>query len=167
MIIKERQNEVLLEKLRAEKEAEEKRQEEMRLEAEAIRQREEELRREQELEERRKRELEELAKRLVNTYIIFDTEEVMFRTILVYRKEEIANLAPALPSLAEEEDQIVEFGQTKLHELAAQDDANLMALIKQNINSLAARNSQNKTPRDVANDLNLVDNVKQIGKINP
>lgn len=136
----ERENQILVEKLQKEKEEEEKRQEEMRLEAERIRLEEEELRREAELEERRKRELEELAK----------------------RKEEIANLAPALPSLAEEEDQIVEFGQTKLHELAAQEGANLSALIKQNYNSIAARNSESKTARDVANELNLADNVKQI-----
>ena len=69
-----------------------------------------------------------------------------------------------MPSLAEEEDQIVEFGQTKLHELAAQEGANLSALIKQNYNSIAARNSESKTARDVANELNLADNVKQIGK---
>lgn len=70
-----------------------------------------------------------------------------------------------MPSLAEEEDQIVEFGQTKLHELAAVDagGSNLSALIKQNINSIAARNADSKTARDVANELNLTDNVRQIG----
>lgn len=81
------------------------------------------------------------------------------------RKEEIANLAPALPSLAEEEDQIVEFGQTKLHDLAALEGSNLSALIKQNYSTIAARNAESKTPRDIANELNLVDNVRQIGNL--
>jgi hypothetical protein len=128
-----------LEKLKIEKEEEEKRKEEMRLEAEAIRAREEELRREAEAEERKRRELEELAR----------------------RKEEIANAAPPLPSLVEEEDQIVEFGQTKLHEQAAIEGSNLTILLKENYN-LAVRNQETKTARDIAQELGLSENVKQI-----
>lgn len=79
------------------------------------------------------------------------------------RKEELANQAPALPSLAEEEDQLVEFGQTKLHDLAAVEGSNLAGFIKQNYNSIAARNADSKTARDIANELNLVDNVRIIG----
>ncbi|CAF1076396.1 unnamed protein product [Brachionus calyciflorus] len=136
---KEQENALLVEKLRIEKEEEEKRQEEMRREAEELRTKEEELRREKEAEERRKKELEELAK----------------------RKEEVANAAPALPSLAEEEDQLIEFGETKLHQQAAVAGANLTILLKENY-SPAARNSQSKTARDIANGLGLADNVRQI-----
>lgn len=81
------------------------------------------------------------------------------------RKEEIANLAPALPSLAEEEDQIVEFGQTKLHELAAVEASNLSAAIKQSLSLIAARNADSKTARDIANERNLIDNVRIIGSL--
>lgn len=74
-------------------------------------------------------------------------------------------MAPALPSLAEEEDQVVEFGQTKLHELAAIEGSNLTMLIKQNYSIIAARNSESKTARDIALELGLNENVKQISKI--
>lgn len=140
---KEKEMENLLNKMRLEKEAEEKRREEMKREVKSIRVREEELRKEKETDERRKKELEELAK----------------------RKADIANLAPALPSLAEdEESQLVEFGETKLHQLAAIAGSNLAQLLKENF-SPAARNSQFKTPRDVALELNLQDNVNQIGNV--
>lgn len=137
---KEIDMENLIVKLKKEKELEEKRKEEMKKEMAAIKIREEELRKEKEAEERRKKELEELAK----------------------RKAEIANLAPALPSLVEdEESQLVEFGDTKLHQLAAVAGSNLTHLLKENT-SPAVRNSQFKTPRDIAVELNLQDNVKQI-----
>ena len=124
-----------------EKEIEEKRQEEMRREAEALRAYEEELRKEREAESRRKHELEELAK----------------------RKEEVANRAPPMTALAEEEDQIVEFGETKLHELAGIEGAKLTKMLKENFN-VAARNSKSKTARDIAVEKNLNENVKQIGE---
>lgn len=136
---KDEENKKLIEKLRIEKEEEEKRQEEMRREAEELRAKEEDARREKEAEEKRKRDLEDLAK----------------------RKEEVANTAPPLPSLAEEEDHLVEFGETKLHELAAVAGSNLTKLLKENF-SLAARNGEFKTPRDVANELGHADNVRQI-----
>lgn len=69
-----------------------------------------------------------------------------------------------MPSLVEdEESQLVEFGDTKLHQLAAVAGSNLTHLLKENT-SPAVRNSQFKTPRDIAVELNLQDNVKQIGK---
>jgi ankyrin repeat protein len=111
----------------------------MRKERDQIESQEADERRERDNEERRKKELEELAK----------------------RKEEVANTAPPLPSLAEEEDQIVEFGETKLHQLAAQEGSNLTALLKEN-HSVAARNAAFKTPRDIAMEANLLDNVRQI-----
>lgn len=135
----DQENKILVEKLRVEKEEEERRQEEMRREAEELRAKEEELRREKEAEEKRKKDLEELAK----------------------RKEEVANTAPALPSLAEEEDQLVEFGETKLHQQAAVAGSNLSILLKENY-SPAARNQKFKTARDVANELGLAENVQQI-----
>jgi ankyrin repeat protein len=67
-----------------------------------------------------------------------------------------------LPSLTEEEDQIVEFGETKFHGLAATQGANLTIELKTNHQILAARNKDNRTPRDVAKELKLDDNVKQI-----
>ena len=67
-----------------------------------------------------------------------------------------------MPSLAEEEDQIVEFGETKLHQLASVEGSNLTILMKENF-SVASRNSQFKTPRDIAVEKNLTDNVRQIG----
>jgi len=134
-------NETLVKRLRKEKEIEEKRQAEMKREQAALRDYEEELRKEREAEERRIREMEELAK----------------------RKQEISNLAPALPSLSEEEENsVVEFGETKLHQLAAVAGAKLQSVLKENYNSFAARNSQGKTPRDIAVELSLADNVQQI-----
>ncbi len=130
----------LVEQQRIEQEEEERRQEQMRKEAEELREHEEKMRKEREAEERRKKEAEELAK----------------------RKEELANVAPALPSLTEEEDQVVEFGETKLHGLAAQVSANLTIALKENHSLIAARNKEYKTPRDVARDNNLDENVKQI-----
>ena len=114
----------------------------MKREAEALKAYEEDLRKEREAESRRKHELEELAK----------------------RKEEVANRAPPMTALAEEEDQIVEFGETKLHELAGIEGSNLTKLLKENF-SVAARNKQSKTPRDIAVEKNLHENVKQIGQI--
>ena len=74
-------------------------------------------------------------------------------------------MAPALPSLVEdEESQLIEFGDTKLHQQAAIAGSNLAHLLKENINP-AVRNSQFKTARDIAVELNLQDNVKQIGKL--
>ena len=67
-----------------------------------------------------------------------------------------------MPSLAEEEDQIVEFGETKLHQLAAIEGSNLTILLKENY-SVAARNSQFKTARDIAPEKNCNENVRQIG----
>jgi hypothetical protein len=140
LIFKEKENAELIKKLQIEKEIEEKRQEEMKREAEAMRKHEEELRKEREAENRRKHELEELAK----------------------RKEEVANRAPPMTSLAEEEDQIVEFGETKLHEMAGTEGSNLTKMLKENFN-VAARNKQSKTARDIAVEKNLTENVKQIG----
>lgn len=65
--------------------------------------------------------------------------------------------------MAEEEDQLVEFGETKLHQLAAVAGSNLTILLKENY-SPASRNSLFKTARDIASGLNLTENVKQIGK---
>lgn len=130
----------LVEQQRLEKEEEDRRQEEMKKEQERIREYEEQLKKEKEAEERRKKEAEELAK----------------------RKEELANAAPALPALTEEEDQIVEFGETKLHRLAATPDSNLTLEIKENPSIIAARNKEYKTARDVARELNIESNVKQI-----
>ncbi len=74
----------------------------------------------------------------------------------------MAHAAPALPSLTEEEDQIVEFGETKFHGLAATAGANLTIELKTNHQILAARNKEHRTPRDVATAKQLEDNVKQI-----
>lgn len=137
---KDREDEIKAIKLKQKLEMEEARREEMKREREEIKRKEEEARKEKEAEERRKKELEELAK----------------------RKEEVANQAPPMPSLVEEEDQIVEFGETKLHQLAAQEGANLTILLKESHHSIAARNSQFKTVRDVASDANMAENVKQI-----
>lgn len=137
----DKENENMIKKLRKEKDIEEKRQAEMKREQMALRDYEEELRKEKEAEERRIREMEELAK----------------------RKQEISNLAPALPSLSEEEENsVVEFGETKLHQLASTADSKLASVLKENYNSFAARNSQLKTPRDLAVELNLTENVQQI-----
>ena len=78
----------------------------------------------------------------------------------------MANTAPPLPSLVEdeEEDNTVEFGQTKLHELAATEGADLSAALRES-SCVAARNAQFKTPREVALEKNLTDNVRQIGTI--
>ena len=132
----------MIKQLIIEKEIEEKRQEEMKKEAEALKAYEEEQRKEREAETRRKHELEELAK----------------------RKEEVANRAPPMSMLAEEEDQIVEFGDTKLHELAGVEGSNLTKLIKEHFN-VASRNKQFKTARDIAVEKNLQENVKQIGTL--
>ena len=86
IFLKELDNIELIKQLIIEKEIEEKRQEEMKKEAEALKAYEEEQRKEREAETRRKHELEELAK----------------------RKEEVANRAPPMSMLAEEEDQIVD-----------------------------------------------------------
>ena len=82
-----------------------------------------------------------------------------------FRKEELANAAPPLPSLVEDDDDadyMVEFGQTKLHDLAAIEGADLLGALKGGA-SIAARNYQFKTARDIALEKNLTDNVKQIG----
>ena len=128
-----------VELLRIEEEKERERLEKIRLEEEALREQEEELRRQHEAEERRKREMEELAK----------------------RREELANAAPSMPSLAEEEDLVVEFGDNKLHELAAVAGSSLQPLFKENFN-IAVRNSQFKTAREIAVESKLNENVKQI-----
>jgi len=138
---KDKENDSLIKKLRKEREIEEKRQAEMKREQAALRDYEEELRKEKEAEDKRIREMEELAK----------------------RKQEISNLAPALPSLSEEEENsVVEFGETKLHQLAAVDGSKLASVLKENYNIFAARNAQFKTPREIAVELNLTDNVQQI-----
>ena len=59
----------------------------------------------------------------------------------------MANAGPAMPSLAEEEDLVIEFGDNKLHEQAAISGANLAPLFKENFN-IAVRNSQFKTARE-------------------
>lgn len=70
-----------------------------------------------------------------------------------------------MPSLSEEEENsVVEFGETKLHQLAAVDGSKLASVLKENYNIFAARNAQFKTPREIAVELNLTDNVQQIGK---
>ena len=46
--------------------------------------------------------------------------------------------------------------------MAAQEGANLTILLKESHHSIAARNSQFKTVRDVASDANMAENVKQI-----
>lgn len=131
----------MVKKLRRENEIEEKRQTEMKKEQSALRDYEEEMRKDKEAEERRVREMEELAK----------------------RKQEISNLAPALPSLSEEEENsVVEFGETKLHELAAVAGSKLASVLQENYNSFAARNGQGKTPRDIAVEMSLAENVQQI-----
>lgn len=135
----DRENEKRLARLQKEQAAEQANYEEMKRERDQIKSQEIEEKKERENEERRKKELEELAK----------------------RKEEVANTAPPLPSLAEEDDQIVEFGETKLHQLAAAEGSNLTALLKEN-HSVAARNAAFKTPRDVAVEANLTENVRQI-----
>ena len=93
------------------------------------------------MESRRKRELEELAK----------------------RKEQVANKPPAFSALIEEEDNIVDFGETKLHEAAAIEGSNLTKMLKENFN-IAVRNREFKTARDIAVEKNLKENVKQIGE---
>ena len=63
----------------------------------------------------------------------------------------------------EEENSLVEFGDTKLHQLAAIAGSKLAPVLRENYNMTAARNSQMKTPRDIALELGLSDNVQQIG----
>lgn len=127
--------------LREEEERERQKREEMRKEEEAIKQLEENERKEKEAQERRKRELEELAR----------------------RKEEIANIPPSLPVVKEiqEEALIVDFGTTQLHQLAAQEGANLLAPLKKRDLNLAARNEQYLTAYDIAEQQNLSENIKQ------
>jgi hypothetical protein len=137
-----KENELIIE-LQKKRELDLQREEEKRKEVEALRQFEEEMRREKEERARKAKEAEELAR----------------------RKENIAKLAPALPSLSEEdENNIVEFGQTKLHEAAGLEGANLAAIIKENFN-IASRNGELKTARDIAVETNQLDNVKQIDDI--
>jgi len=114
----------------------------LKREAEAFKAYEIEMQKLKELENRRKRELDELAK----------------------RKEEMAARAPPMVVI-EEEENIVDFGDTKLHEQAAVEGANLTKLLKENIN-IAVRNSQFKTARDIAVERKLTENVKQIGENN-
>ncbi len=139
----------LIKRLREEKEIEERRAEELKREAEAFKAYEVEMQKLKELENRRKKELDELAK----------------------RKEEMASRQPPMMSLLEEEDNIVDFGNTKLHEMAGVDGANLTKMLKENFN-LAVRNSEFKTARDIAVERKLTENVRQIGdelylEINP
>jgi len=113
----------------------------MKREFEQIKDLEEVERKEKEAHEKRKRELEELAK----------------------RKEEVANTQPALPAVREEEEQlVVEFGETELHQLAGSPGANLTTPLKANTINLASRNAEFQTARDVAEKSGLADNVKQI-----
>lgn len=123
-----------------ENEIEERRAEELRREAEAFKAYEQEMQKLKELEIRRKRELDELAK----------------------RKEEMANRVPPMAPL-EEEDNIIDFGHTQLHEQAGVEGANLTKMLKENFN-LAVRNSEFKTARDIAVERKLTENVKQMGK---
>jgi len=107
----------------------------------ALRERENNERKQRELEEKRKRDAEELAK----------------------RHKDMVNVPPALPSVKEEEDVfIVEFGETELHRQAAVQGANLSKLLRESYHSIASRNSEGKTPRDVAIEAKIQENADQI-----
>ncbi|CAF1096544.1 unnamed protein product [Rotaria sordida] len=106
-----------------------------------LREQEENERKQREAEEKRKRDAEELAK----------------------RHKELATAPPSLPAVREEDDVfVVEFGETELHRRAAVQNANLSELLQDNYHSIASRNAEGKTPRDVAVDAGLQDNVDQI-----
>nr|KAG5709420.1 hypothetical protein BaRGS_029269 [Batillaria attramentaria] len=82
-------------------------------------------------------------------------------------KEAILAQKPQLPTVTEEaeEDNMVrdrdENGQTELHLLAAQSGADLVAVINMGY-SLADRDENNRTPRDVAEELGITENVDAI-----
>ncbi|KAK7110035.1 serine/threonine-protein phosphatase 6 regulatory ankyrin repeat subunit B-like [Littorina saxatilis] len=82
-------------------------------------------------------------------------------------KEAILSQKPLLPTVTEEEDEDSMFrkrngkGQTELHTLAAQSGADLVALINLGY-SLADRDAENRTPRDVAEENDLTENVEAI-----
>ncbi|CAF3890271.1 unnamed protein product [Rotaria magnacalcarata] len=122
-------------------EEEKVRRAQLKSEIRALREQEATERKQREVEERRKREAEELAK----------------------RHKELASQPPPLPAVREEDDIfVVEFGETELHRQAAVKDANLLELLRDNYHSIASRNADGKTPRDVALDAGLQENVEQI-----
>lgn len=105
------------------------------------------------------------------------------RSFVRSRHKELAAAPPPLPAVREEEDEVfvVEFGETELHRQAAIkgflpnssikmisnnpiSDADLSKLLQENYHSIASRNTEGKTPRDVALDAELQENVDQIGK---
>ncbi|CAF1360782.1 unnamed protein product [Rotaria sordida] len=83
---------------------------------------------------------------------------------LAKRHKELAAVSPPLPPVHKEDNGvfIVEFGETELHRQAAIQGANLSKLLRKNYHSIASRNAEGKTPRDVAIDADLQENVDQI-----
>ncbi|XP_041365901.1 uncharacterized protein LOC121380929 [Gigantopelta aegis] len=139
-----RQEDLLEEIRRDEQELEEeekrifrRKQEQKRIEAI-----ESEKRRHKEEAERKQREYEELQEKI--------KEDARARVQSEKEKEE--------RSMYKERD---ESGQTELHRLASQPGADLVALIDMNY-SLADRDCFNKTPRDIAMDSNMLENVEII-----
>ncbi|CAF4784284.1 unnamed protein product [Rotaria sp. Silwood1] len=128
-----------LERQQAEEEKQHRAQ--LKNEIRALREQEENERKQREAEEKRKRDAEELAR----------------------RHKELAAAPPPLPAVREEDDVfVVEFGETELHRQAAVQNANLSELLRDNYHSIASRNAEGKTPRDVALDAGLQENVDQI-----
>lgn len=78
---------------------------------------------------------------------------------------------PGLETVKEEAEEDVpkerphkdEKGQTELHKLASQSDADLMSLLNMGY-SPAERDINNKTARDIAEDSDIKENVQAIGK---
>ncbi|CAF1474631.1 unnamed protein product [Rotaria magnacalcarata] len=82
---------------------------------------------------------------------------------LIKRHKELSTASPVSSSVHKDDEKfIVEFGETELHREAAIKNANLSQLLRSNYRLIASRNFRRKTPRDVARDAGLYENVDQI-----
>ncbi|CAF4546614.1 unnamed protein product [Rotaria sp. Silwood1] len=123
-------------------EEDKQRRSQLKNEIRALRQHEDNERKQRQAEEKSRRNAEELTKR---------------------QKEKSAASLP-MSAVYKEDDEVfmVEFGETQLHRRAATRGANLSKLLHENYHSIASRNAEGKTPRDVAVEANLQGNVDQI-----
>lgn len=149
-IRREREDEVKqIEIERVEAEEKRRRQIELKNEIRTLRENEEHQRQLLEEEERRVREEEERQR---------EAEELAKK----HREMNAAAAQPTLAAVREEEESPLEPGEVELHRFAAREGVDLSDLIRQNPQAIALRNSQGKTPRELAVDAGLDENVEQI-----
>ncbi|KAJ8313919.1 hypothetical protein KUTeg_008480 [Tegillarca granosa] len=144
------QEELLIRLRQAEEEKEQENEQKQRIKAEQKELQEiERQQREKEEEERKKKEQEELQRKAKEAAL---AQRPNLETVAEEGEEETTN---------KDKDTDVSKGQTELHKLAAQHGADMAGLIKLGYN-IADRDCNNKTPRDIAQDSNIDENVQAI-----